>query len=89
MLIALYDADKQRKLFRYVGFSALRYAVSECSEITAIVMCLVLVLCSQLAKEVNSSNCRVLFTSSWDGLWSVDRLFGVGVWKNNSLFVFI
>jgi len=58
VLIGLYDADKQRKLFRYAGFSALRYAVSECSEITAMVMCLVLVRCSQLAKEVNSSNCR-------------------------------
>lgn len=57
MLIALYDADKQRKLFRYAGFSALRYAVSECCEITALVMCLVLVRCSQFAKEVNSSNC--------------------------------
>jgi len=56
--MALYDADKQRKLFRYAGFSALRYAVSECSEITAMVMSLVLVLCSQLAEEVNSSNCR-------------------------------
>jgi len=39
VLIALYDADKQRKLFRYSGFSALRYAVSECWEITAMVMC--------------------------------------------------
>jgi len=58
VLIALYDADKQRKLFRYAGFSALRYAVSECSEITVMVVCLVLVLCSQLAKEVNSSNSR-------------------------------
>ena len=70
MLIALYDADKQRKLFRYAGFSALRYAVCECCEVTAMVMCLVLVLCSRLAKEVNSSNCRMLFASSWDGLWS-------------------
>ena len=58
MLIALYDADKQRKLFRYAGFSALRYAVSECCEIRAMVMCLVLVLCSHLAKVVNSSDCR-------------------------------
>jgi len=77
----LYDADKQRKLFRYAGFSALRYAVSECSEFTAMVMCLVLALCSQLAKGVNSSNCRCYLTSSWNGLWSTDRLFGVGVWK--------
>lgn len=58
MLITLYGGDKQRKLFRYAGFCALRYAVSECSEIAAVVMCSVLVLCSQLAKGVNSSNCR-------------------------------
>jgi hypothetical protein len=50
-----------RELFRYAGFCVLRYAMSECCEVAAMVLCSVLVLCSQLAKEVTRQTVDVAY----------------------------